>query len=142
MKLEIPLSEVQEFVRRNYHIKVGFANIGGNKVIVNYVVSIALTVKEVQAGGIVFRYESNIFVNLLAKGVHFLLKRKLALTPVKWNSTTRELAVDLNRVKALTELLKLLYISELHFLNGTVVVELKPKPTQQPPKMLPGDLTD
>jgi hypothetical protein len=105
-------------------------------------VSIALTVKEVRAGGVVFRYESNIFVNLLAIGAHFLLKRKLALAPVKWNSSTREVAVDLNRVTALTELLQLLYISEMHFLNGAVMVELKPRPTEQPSSVLASGTAD
>jgi len=70
---------------------------------------------------VVFHYEVNSLVALLAKGAHFLLGKKLDDTPVEWDSKTSEVVVDLKKVQALRDFLKVYFISELHFVNENIV---------------------
>ena len=122
MKIEIPITEVQELLSNSYHIKVGLKNIGEDKIEANYLVSSILTIKEVRKDEVVFHYEVNGLVDLLAKGAHFLLEKKLDDTPIEWNSKTSEVVIDLKKVQALNDFLKIFFISELHFVNENIVL--------------------
>ena len=121
MKIEIPITEVQEFLSDTYNIKVGLKNIGEDKIKATYFVSLVFTIKEVSKDEVVFHYEVNSLVALLAKGAHFLLGKKLDDTPVEWDSKTCEVVVDLKKVQALRDFLKVYFISELHFVNENIV---------------------
>jgi len=121
MKIEIPITEVQEFLSDTYNIKVGLKNIGEDKIKATYFVSLVFTIKEVSKDEVVFHYEVNSLVALLAKGAHFLLGKKLDDTPVEWDSKTSEVVVDLKKVQALRDFLKVYFISELHFVNENIV---------------------
>ena len=125
MKIEIPLTEVQEFLSNYYNINVGLKNIGEDKIEANYLVSIILTIKEVRKSDVVFQYKVNSIVDLLAKGAHFLLGKKLDDTPIEWDSKTSEVVVDLKKVQALSDFLKVYFISEIHFVNEDIVLMLK-----------------
>jgi len=121
MKIEIPITEVQEFLSDTYNIKVGLKNIGEDKIKATYYVSLVFTIKEVGKDEVVIHYEVNSFVALLAKGAHFLLGKKLEDTPVEWDSKTSDVVVDLKKVRALSDFLKIYFISELHFVNENIV---------------------
>jgi len=121
MKIEIPITEVQDFLSDTYNIKVGLKNIGEDKIKATYFVSLVFTIKEVSKDEVVFHYEVNSLVALLAKGAHFLLEKKLDDTPVEWDSKTSEIVVDLKKVQALSDFLKVYFISELHFVNENMV---------------------
>jgi len=121
MKIEIPITEVQELLSNSYHIKVGLKNIGEDKIEANYLVSSILTIKEVRKDEVVFHYEVNGLVYLLAKGAHFLLGKKLDDTPIEWNSKTSEVVIDLKKVQALSDFFKIYFISELRFVNDDIV---------------------
>lgn len=125
MRLEIPFSDIQEYVSNRYHRNIRLKNIEVDKIKVNYFISFILTIEEVKGDEVIFQYETNVFVNILLKSVHFLLKNKLEKTPVKWDSRTREVIVDLKKVEELSEFLKLTYISELHFEDETIVLIIK-----------------
>jgi len=124
MKIEIPITEVQEFLSNSYNINVGLKNIGEDKLEANYLVSLVLTINEVRKDEVVFQYETNGFVDLLAKGAHFLLRKKIDDTPIEWNSKTSELVVDFKKIQAISNLLKVYFISELHFVNNDIVFTL------------------
>ena len=79
MKIEIPITEVQEFLSNSYNIKVDLKNIGEDKIEANYLVSLVLTIKEVRKDEVVFHYKVNGLVDLLAKGAHFLLGKNLMI---------------------------------------------------------------
>jgi len=57
-----------------------------------------LTIKEIRKDEVIFQYEVNDFVDLIAKGAHFLLGKKIDDTPIKWNSKTSEVVVDLKKI--------------------------------------------
>ena len=121
MKIEIPITEVQEFLSNTYNIKVGLKNIGEDKIKATYFVSLVFTIKEVGNDEVVFHYEGNSLVHLLAKGAHFLLGKKLDDSPVEWDSKTSEVVVDLKKVQALKDFLKIFFVYELHFVNEDIV---------------------
>ncbi len=124
MKIEIPISEVQDFLINTYNIKVGLKNIGEDKIKATYFVSLVFTIKEVRKDEVVFHYEVNSLMHLLAKGAHFLLGKKLDDTPVEWDPKTSEVVVDLKKVRALNDFLKFYFISELHFVDEDIVLVL------------------
>jgi hypothetical protein len=124
MELEIPITEVHDFLSKTYNIKVGLKNIGEEKIEVNYFVSLILTIKKVRKYEVIFQYEVNGIVDLLAKGAHFLLEKKIDDIPIEWNSKTSEVIIDLKKIPALSELLNLYFISELHFVNDDIVLTL------------------
>jgi len=121
MKIEIPITEVQDFLSNSYNINVGLKNIGVDKIEANYLVSLILTIKKVRNDEVIFQYEVNRFVDLLAKGAHFLLRKKIDDTPIEWNFKTSEVVVDLKKIQAFSELLKVYFISELHFVNNDII---------------------
>jgi hypothetical protein len=124
MKIEIPITEVQDFLSNSYNINVGLKNIGDDRIEANYLVSLILTIKEVRKDEVVFQYEVNSIVDLLAKGAHFLLRKKLDDAPIEWDSKTSEVVIDLKNVQALSDFLKVYFISELHFVNEDIVLIL------------------
>ncbi len=124
MKIEIPITEVQDFLSNSYNINVGLKNIGEDRIEANYLVSLILTIKEVRKDEVVFQYEVNSIVDLLAKGAHFLLGKKLDDAPIEWDSKTSEVVVDLKKVQAFSDFLKVYFISELHFVNEDIVLIL------------------
>ena len=63
-------------------------------------------------------------MDLLAKGAHFLLEKKLDDAPIEWDSKTSEVVVDLKKIQAFSDLLKVYFISELHFVNNDIVLIL------------------
>ena len=124
MKIEIPITEVQDFLSNSYNINVGLKNIGEDRIEANYLVSLILTIKEVRKDEVVFQYKVNSIVDLLAKGAHFLLGKKLDDAPIEWDSKTSEVVVDLKKVQAFSDFLKVYFISELHFVNEDIVLIL------------------
>ena len=125
MKIEIPITEVQEFLSNYYNINVALKNIGEDKIEANYLVSLILTIKEVRKDEVTFQYEVNGLVDLLAKGAHCLLGKKMDDSPIEWDSKTSEVVVDLKKVQALSDFLKVYFISELHFENECIVFILR-----------------
>ena len=129
MKLEIPITEIQEFLSDFYHIKVGLEIPETNKIRINYLVSLVLTVGEVKADEVSFQYETNGLKGLLAKAALLLYRKKLESLPLHWDFEASIVTVDLKKIKQLSEILKFLYISELFFLNENIllVVNIKNK---------------
>jgi hypothetical protein len=127
MKIEIPITEVQEFLSNSYNIKVGIKNIGEDRIEANYLVSLVLTIKEVRKDEVIFHYEVNGLVDLLAKSAHFLLEKTLDDSPIEWDSKINEVVFDLKKVRALSDFLKVFFISELRFVNENIVLVLNIK---------------
>ena len=120
----MPITEVQDFLSNSYNINIDLKNIEEDKIEANYLVSLVLTIKEVRKYEVVFQYDVNGFVDLLAKGAHFVLEEKLDHTAIEWNSKTSEVVVDLRKVLALSDFLKVFYISELRFVNKNIILVL------------------
>jgi len=45
-------------------------------------------------------------------------------TPIEWNYKTSEVVVDLGKVRAFSDFLKIYFISELHFINNDIILTL------------------
>lgn len=124
MRLEIPLSEVQQFLSNQYHIDIDLKNIEENKIEATYFDSVVLIINMVKEEVILFHYEVDGLANIVAKIAHFFLEKKLDKTPIEWDSKNKELKIDLNQITELNTFLKIVSISEIHFVKDTIVLEM------------------
>lgn len=123
MRLEIPIKEVQDFLRDHYHIKIDLKNIEKDKIEATYIDTVVLIIKEVIQEVVYLRYEVDGLAVIAARIAHFFLDKKLDNIPVDWNAKTKEITIDLTKIPDLSHLLKLVYISDLHFRNDNIVFE-------------------
>ena len=121
MRLEIPLKEVQDFLRDHYNIKIDVKNIEEDKIETTYIDKVVLIIKEVIQEVIFLKYEVAGLAVIASKVAHFFLDKKLDNIPVEWNAKTKEIIIDLTKIPHLSNLLKLVYISELHFRNDNIL---------------------
>jgi hypothetical protein len=121
MRLEIPIKEVQDFLRDHYNIKIDLKNIEDDKIEATYIDKVVIVIKEVVQEIVYLKYEVDGLAVIAARIAHFFLDRKLDDIPVEWNPKTKEITIDLTKVPDLNHLLKLLYISELHFRNDNIL---------------------
>jgi hypothetical protein len=131
MRLEISITEVKEVIQNYYHLHVGIKNVGEDKIKLSYYGSIILSLKEIKEEEVVFSYEVNGFVALMAKGVHYFLKEKVEFDALEWNTVAREVTFNLKKVKELREVINFLYISEIHFADEIILLELSVKTKEQ-----------
>jgi len=124
MRLEIPLSEVQQFLSSQYNIDIDLKNIEENKIEVTYIDSVVVIINEVKEDVVFLHYEADGLATILTKIAHFFLKKKLDKTPVEWDSKNKELKVDLNEITELNKFLVIVSISEIHFKNDSIVLEM------------------
>jgi hypothetical protein len=127
MRLEISINEVKEVIQNYYHLHVGIINVGEDKIKLSYYGSIILLLKEINEEEVVFSYEINGFVKLMAKGIHYFLKKKVEFFPLEWNTDAKEVTFDLKKIKELQGVIKFLYISEIHFVDEIILLELSVK---------------
>ena len=124
MRLEIPLPEVQQFIIAKYHINIDLKNIEENKVEATYIDSVVLKIKEVKENVVLFQYEIDWLASIVTKIAHFFLEKKLDKTPIEWDLKNKELRIDLNKITELNAFLKLVCISEIHFIKDCIVLEM------------------
>ena len=105
------------------HIDIGLKNIEENKIKATYIDSVVLIIKEVKEDVVFINYEVDGLAVIAAKVAHFFLEKKLDNIPVEWDAKTKEVTIDLKKIPELIELLKFVYISELHFVNDNILFE-------------------
>lgn len=121
MRLEIPIKEVQEFLSDHYKINIALKNIEESKIEATYIDSVVLIIKEVKEDVVFINYEVDGLAVIAAKVAHFFLKKKLDNIPVEWDAKTNEVTIDLKKIPKLGELLRFVYVSELHFVNDNIL---------------------
>ncbi len=126
MKLEISLSELQQYLFDKYQIKVELKSIEDKKMEVTYIDKVILTVKCVTDDQVFFNYEVRGLVDLIANVAKIFLKKKLKNFPATWIARTKEISVDLKKIKNLNNLLKMVSITEVHFLKDNITLVLIP----------------
>lgn len=126
MKLEISLIELQQYLSDKYQIKVELKSIEDKKMEVTYIDTVLLTVKGVTEDKIFFYYEVRGLVDLIANVAKIFLKRKLKDFPVTWTAKSKEISIDLKKIRKMSNLLKMVSITEVHFLKDNIVFVLIP----------------
>ncbi len=126
MKVEIAISEVQQFLFDKYQVKIDLNTIEESKLEVTYIDKVVLTVKRIIDNKVFFYYEVSGLVDLIAKVASIFLKKKLKSVPVTWEAKDKEITVDLNKIHSLHNLLKYVTISEVHFVKDTILIVLRP----------------
>jgi len=124
MRLELPLSEAQQFLSNQYQIDIDLKNIEEDKILATYIDSVVLKIKEVKENVVLFQYEIDWLASIVTKIAHFFLEKKLDKTPIEWDLKNKELRIDLNKITELNAFLKLVCISEIHFIKDCIVLEM------------------
>jgi len=122
MELEITLSEIRQFISNQYHIDIELTNTGKDKIEAIYIESVVLVIKEVKEDSILLHYEVHGLARLVAKVTRCFLKKKLAGSPIEWDIKNEEVTIDFKKFPKMKAFLKFLYISELHFVNDTILL--------------------
>lgn len=122
MRIEIPIYEVQQFLNNYYNINIELKNIATDQIQATYFESVVLILKEINEDEILFNYDSDGLVNILAKITHFFVERKLENIPIEWNTTTKAVAVNLRKIPELNEFLKFVVISKVHFTDDNIII--------------------
>src|SRR5665647_1720193 len=128
MRLEIPLTEVQQFLSNQYQIDIDLKNIEENKIEATYIDSVVLIINEVKEDVVLFHYEVDGLASIVTKIAHFFLEKKLDKTHIEWDSKNKELKIDLNKITELNAFLKFVSISHIHFINDTCLLYTSPSP--------------
>jgi hypothetical protein len=113
MRLEIPIAEVQQFLRSQYKIDVDLKNIEENKIELTYINSVVLIIKEVKKNVVLFHYKVDGLAKIVTKIAHFFMEKKLDKKHIEWDKFT-----------ALNTFLEVVSISEILFIKDTIVLEM------------------
>jgi len=124
MRLEIPLSEVQQYLSNQYHIDIDLKNIEENKIEATYIDSVVLIMDEVKENVVSLHYEVDGLATIVTKVAHLFLGKKLDKTPIEWDSKKRELKIDLKKFTELDTFLEFVSIAGLKFIKDTIVLEM------------------
>jgi hypothetical protein len=124
MWLEIPLSEVQQFLSNQYQIDIDLKNIEEDKIEATYIDTVVLIINDVKEDVVLFHYEADGLASIVTKVAHFFLEKKLDKTPIEWDSKNEELKIDLNKITELNTFLKFICISEIHFIKDKIVLQM------------------
>lgn len=126
MKLEITLSEIQQYLKDKYQIDVELKSIEDKKMEVTFIDTVVLTVKGVTDDKVFFYYEVSGLVDLIAKVAKIFLKKKLKDFPVTWTPKSKEITLDMKKINNMSNLLKMVSITEVHFLKDNLLLNLIP----------------
>jgi hypothetical protein len=124
MQLVIPLTEVQQFLSKQYNIDIDLKNIDVNKIEVKYIDTIDLIIKEIQEEVILIHYEVDGLATIVTKVAHFFLKQKLKNSSIEWDPKHEQIRIYLNKITELNRFLTFVSISEIRFINDTIVLEM------------------
>jgi hypothetical protein len=120
MRLEIPISEVQDLLRDHFNINIALKNTEEDKIEATYIDSVVLVIKDVKQEVVYLRYEVDGLAVIATRIAHIFLNKKLDNIPVNWNAKTKEITIDLTKIPELADLLKVVYISDMHFRNDNI----------------------
>jgi len=126
MKLIIPISEVEQLINNYYQIKIKLKNIEENKLQVTNNDSVVLTVSGVKEDLVLFTYKVSGLIDLISKVAKFFMKKKLKTIPIIWDAKTKEISLDLKKIKQISRVLELMNIDDVQFIKDALVLDLSP----------------
>lgn len=124
MKIEILISEIEEFISSYFKIAVGVVYIDHNKIDVNYMTVFRLAIESVENYSILLRYELNWAANLLAKGAKFMVNSKIDDKILFWDTNGKTLSVNLLHVDVIKDFLAVYHIQTFEIIDNKIVLEL------------------
>lgn len=124
MKLELPFPEIENYIKTTYKLDVKITYCETNKIEVDYLFKIGVTIKEVNDFNILLGYELNWAANMLAKSAKFMTNDSIDKDILHWDTSKKEIKLFLNKVSALDDFLKVFKISKFTFDNNQLLLEL------------------
>ena len=124
MKLELPLSEIEDYIKTCYNINLSIKYIETNKLEINYLFAIGITIKEALDYSIILGYELNWAANMLAKGAKFMTNNNIDKNILNWDTFKKEVKLNLVHIPALNDFLRLYRISSFTVENNVLFLKL------------------
>lgn len=124
MKLELPLFEIEEYIKNCYNLDVKITFVEVNKIEVDYLFKIGVIIKEVKDYSVLLGYELNWAANMLAKSAKFMTNDSLDKSILQWDTSKKEIKLNLIKISALDDILRVFRITEFKFDNNQLKLEL------------------
>ena len=124
MILQLPLSEIEDYIKTCYNINVSIKYIETNKLEINYLFAIGITIKEVLDYSIILGYELSWATNILAKGAKFMTNNSIYKNILDWDTSKKEVKLNLVHIPALNGFLKIYRISSFLIDNNVLFLKL------------------
>lgn len=124
MKIHLSFTDIEEYVKVCYNINVKINFIEKNKIFINYFFNIDIMVKEVRDYSILLGYDLNWAANMLAKSAKFMTNDSLDENILQWDTTKKEIKLNLMKISALDDFLSVFRITEFSFEDNLLIIEL------------------
>lgn len=126
MKLEIPYTEMETFIREYAKKPIAVKYDGNQQVEVNFMASVTLSVGEVAAHWVLLNYKTSSIVSMMIGGLRKTIQQELDKIPALiWREDDKQLLVDLRRLPQLKDVLKIMVITRCSFEERGLLLELK-----------------
>ena len=124
MKIELPLIEIEEYIKTCYNISIKINFVELNKIEVDYLFKIVISIKEVSDYSILLSYELNWAANMLTKSAKFMSNNSIDKNILQWDTTKKEVRQNLVHIPALIDFLKVFRILNFTLDNNQLQIEL------------------
>ena len=122
MRLEIPIKEVLNFLSDQYRVDIGLKVMSDGTLEVNYIDSVVISIHDIKENVLFIHYELDGLAIILTGIVRLFMKKNLAALSIKWDPKAKEIIVDLNKIPKMDGFLKFAYVSEVHFVNDSILL--------------------
>ncbi len=123
MKIELQLTEIEEYIKSSYDTEILITYVELNKLEIDYMIKMRITIKEVRDYSVVFGYELSWVTNLIALGAKYMSKNNFDKKILQWNSSRKEITLDLTHINALSNFLKLYKIKQFSIKDSILYIE-------------------
>lgn len=128
MKIEIPIPEIEEFIKSYFKVAIGIIYVEQNKIDVNYMTTLRLTIEKVEHCSVLLRYELNWAANFIAKGAKFMVNSKMDDRVLFWDTNAKTLSVNLLNIDAMRDFLAVYHIQTFEIVDDKIVLEMATNP--------------
>ncbi len=124
MKIELPLIEIEDYIKDNYgvDVKIKFADF--NKIEVEYLFGIQIQVVEFTDYTVRFSYDLNWAANLIAKNAKFFTSDYIDSKILLWDTSNKTFKLNLIKIDALESFLNSFKIKDFCLKDHSLIIEL------------------
>ena len=124
MRLELPLSEIEIYIKENYGVDIKIKFIDFNKIEIDYLITIQVEVIEFTDYSVQFGYDLNWAANLIAKNAKYFSGDYIDNKILLWDTANKTFKLNLIKIEALESFLNSFKIKNFCIKDGLLLIEL------------------
>ena len=124
MKLELTIPEIEQFIQSYFDVSVGIKYLDIDRIKVNYIFNMEVTVQDVQDYCVLFGYKVNKLTHVIARGTKFFMKEKFNSDIVVWDTSKKEILLNLNQITGLKGFLKVYRIQSFEIRDEKIILTM------------------